>query len=329
MSKSAVVGLFLVIALGVKASAQDEALIGPARDIARDLLVDAAGFDPLLILPLTTRPQGTIEGEGRHVSGTFHVAVRNGDDSYGITVSGPLSGGSETSTGADPRGMQGHAALGFDLTNIIWRPKASPALQQQLQSDGLLRLNEAGREAVARAIATTDAVDVAWVTFFNFSYRFSRDQYTYAAASAPTAHSEMHLNDAATVLLGNQFLVRHGDPGYFVGVSYIYSAVFHDAPQVEGLPLEPPRKLRGDMLRIELRRPLPAANMGIDSSMTYDLDSRVKTADIAAYIFLPTGRSSPTVRTPRIYAGVRVGSQIGQGGLFATIFAGPVFGARP
>jgi len=60
--------------------------------------------------------------------------------------------------------------------------------------------------------------------------------------------------------------------------------------------------------------------------MTYDLDSKVKTVDVAAYLFLPADRWSRPMGSRRIYAGVRVGSQLGQGGLFATVFAGPVFG---
>ena len=49
-------------------------------------------FDPLLTLPLTPGAEGVVEIHGSDVAGTAHVAVRNGDDSYGIVASTPLSG---------------------------------------------------------------------------------------------------------------------------------------------------------------------------------------------------------------------------------------------
>jgi hypothetical protein len=304
-------------------------LVGPARDIALAELVYPVVFDPLITLPLTPSPQAAIEAHGLDVSGTFHLGARNGDDSYGITISGPLSRSSTTSTAVDPLGLRNHTSLGFDLTNIVWRPRAKPALEEQLGPEGLLRLSSESREAVARAIATSEAVDVPWVLAFNASYRFSRDEYRYVDPLTLASRSATHLNDVAAALFGIQFLVRPNDPGYFVGVSYTYSAVFHDADQVQGVPTGAPTKVRGNLLRLELRRPLVSARLGINPSLTYEMNSGVKTVDAATYLWLATDHPGLTRRAPRLYAGVRVGYQSGPGGFFATIFAGPVFGAKP
>ena len=53
------------------------------------------------------------------------------------------------------------------------------------------------------------------------------------------------LNDTASMLGGVQFLVHDADPGYFVGVSFTYSAVFHDA----------------DIVDADLRTPLLTSNL--------------------------------------------------------------------
>ena len=115
----------LVLLAAVPAFAQTE-LTGVARDAARAAIIYPVVFDPLLTMPLTPGPQGVVDIHGSDVAGTYHVALRNGDDSYGILASAPLSSG-DPSTSVDPRGMRRHASLGFHLTNIIWHPKAEAA----------------------------------------------------------------------------------------------------------------------------------------------------------------------------------------------------------
>jgi hypothetical protein len=304
-------------------------LVGPARDIALDELVYPVLFDPLITLPLTPGPQAAIDAHGRDISGTFHLAVRNGDDSYGITISGPLSRSSTPATAVDPSGLRSHTSLGFDLTNIVWRPRAKPTLERQLGPDGFVRLSPESREAVARAIGTTDAVDAPWVLVFNASYRFSRDDYAYIDPLTLASRSATHLNDIAAALFGTELRVRPDDPGFFAGVSYTYSAVFHDQDQVQGMPLGPPTKIRANLVRLELRRPLAAMRLGVNPSFTYELKSKVTTVDASTYLWLPRDQPVRTKKSTRLYAGVRVGYQSGPGGFFATIFAGPLFGAKP
>ena len=313
-----------------RASAQTAPqLVGPARGIARAALIDPVVFDPLLTLPLSTTPQATIESHGRDVSGTIHLGVRNGDDSYAVTLSGPLSNGDGDRAFIDQRAVRGRTFLGVDLTNMIWRPKAKPALAQQLGSDGFLRLGRESRDAVARTITTTDAVDAPWAVFMNFSYKFSRDEYTYTDRSTSARAAETHLNDIAAALVGAELLVRPNDPGYFVGFSYTYSAVFRDADETEGVQTRPPVKVRANLLRVELRRPLVRARLGIHPSWTYDLNSRVTTVDAATYLMFAPVNPQRTKLSTRLYAGVRAGHQSGPGGWFATAFVGPVFGGKP
>ena len=302
-------------------------LVGPARDIALAELVYPVVFDPLITLPLTPIPQATIEAHGRDVSGTFHLGVRNGDDSYGITVSGPLSRSGDLGTVVDPRGLRSHASLGFDLTNIVWRPKARPILEHLLGPEGFVRLNPESRAAVARAVATTDAVDAPWALLFNASYRFSRDDYSYVDPVTLASRSATHLNDIAAAVFGTEFHVRPNHPGYFAGVSYTYSAVFHEADQVQGVRMGAPTKVRGNLVRVELR--VPFARLGINPSLTYDLNSRVKTVDASTYLWLASDPPAQAKSSTRLYAGVRVGYQSGPSGFFVTIFAGPLFGGRP
>jgi hypothetical protein len=304
-------------------------LVGPARDIALAELVYPVVFDPLITLPLTPIPQAAIEAHGRDVSGTFHLAVRNGDDSYGITVGGPLSRSGDLGTVVDARGLRSHWSLGFDLTNIVWRPRARPTLEHLLGQEGFVRLSPESRAAVARAIATTDAVHAPWALVFNASYRFSRDDYSYVDPVTLASRSATHLNDIAAAVFGTEFHVRPGDPGYFAGVSYTYSAVFHEADQVQGVRTGAPTKVRGNLLRVELRVPFVTARLGLNPSLTYDLNSRVKTVDASTYLWLASDHPAHTKSSTRLSAGVRVGYQTGPGGFFATIFAGPLFGGKP
>jgi hypothetical protein len=232
------------------------------------------------------------------MNATFHGALRNGDDSYGILVRAPLWSASAAISPADPRGPDPHPILGFDLTNVIWRPYRS---------------------------GSDPAVIVPWVLFFHASYEFNRSEYVRLDPVTGAAHSEQRLNDAASILLGVQVLAKARDPGYFVGVSYIYSAVFHEAAPVGDVTLEGPSKIRGNLLRIELRRQLPWAHLGINPSYGRDVVSKDQIIDAAAYVTFPS--SIGTARS-RWYAGLRVGDRTGTGA-FASVFAGPVFDAHP
>jgi hypothetical protein len=319
--------LAVCVLLAAPASAQTE-LSGPVRDIARAAIIYPVVFDPLLIMPLTPGPQAAIDAHGSDISGTFHAAVRSGDDSYGVIVSVPLSSVSTSSTATvvDPRGLRNHASLGFHLTNIIWRPKAKPALEQQLGAEGFLRLSDEARAAAARTIETMDAVDVPWAVFINADYRFNRAEYVFADPVTLGRRTDTRLNDTASMMAGVQLFVRPRDPGYFFGFSYTYSAVFSQfgGNASEGLPAEGPTKVRGNILRVEMRRPLVSARLGVSSAFAYEKNSGVKTVDAAGY-WMPK-RSC--------YFGVRVGHQSGlidgpQGGLFATAFVGSSFAFRP
>jgi hypothetical protein len=88
-------------------------------------------------------------------------------------------------------------------------------------------------------------------------------------------------------------------------------------------------KVRGNLLRVELRVPFVTARLGLNPSLTYDLNSRMKTVDASTYLWLASDHPAHTKSSTRLYAGVRVGYQTGPGGFFATIFAGPLFGGRP
>src|SRR3954467_11053263 len=94
------------------------AVFGPERDAARGALLSRVVFDPLLTMPLTPGPQAVVDIHGSDVAATAHIAVRNGDDSYGILASVPLSS-ADSMTSVDSRGMRRHASLGAHLTNII------------------------------------------------------------------------------------------------------------------------------------------------------------------------------------------------------------------
>ena len=288
----------MTAALCSRAAAQSDApLVGDARDAARARIVSIGVFDPLLVLPLAPEPQAVIDVNGSDVSATFHAALRNGDDSYGILVSAPLSVNQPASTVVDPRGLRSHPNLGFDLTNVIWHPRAAGA---------------------------GGPVHVPFVLFIHAAYQFNRGEYDYLDPSTRAPRSETRLNDTASALAGVQFLASDADPGYFAGFSYTYSAVFHDADAAGGEPIGGPSKVRGNLLRLELRRQLPRRHIGINPSYTYDMTSRETTADVAAYVAFTPSRAHDAVK---LSAGVRAGHQTGaNGGTFVTVFAGPVFG---
>jgi hypothetical protein len=321
--------LVVSVLLAAPAGAQTE-LSGPARDIARAAIIYPVVFDPLQTLPLTPGPQVAIDAHGSDISGVFHAAVRSGDDSYGIIVSAPLSTNS-TTTVVDPRGLRNHASLGFHLTNIIWRPKARRVLEQELGPDGFLRLSEAARAATARTIETMDAVDVPWVVFIHADYRFNRASYNFTDPLTLEKRTDTRLNDTASMMAGLQLFARPRDPGYFFGFSYTYSAVFELQESAAGLPAEGPTKIRGNLVRIEVRRPLVSAHLGFNPSFAYEKNSGVRTVDAAAY-WMPKGSGRAATGNLRgFYVGVRVGDRSGNnaqsaqgagGGLFATAFVG-------
>lgn len=317
--------LAVCLFLAAPARAQTE-LSGPVRDIARAAIIYPVVFDPLLTTPLTPGPQAVIDAHGSDVAGTFHAAVRSGDDSYGILVSAPLSS-ADPETTVDPRGLRRHASLGFHLTNIIWRPKAKPALEQQLGPAGFLRLSDAARKRAADLIETADAVDAPWAVFVHADYRFNRAEYEFADPVTLVRRTDTRLNDTATLLAGVQLFARPRDPGYFFGFSYTYSAVFEQtggtAPN--GLPAEGPTKVRGNLLRIEMRRPFAATRVGFNPSFTYEKSSGVKTIDATAYARLDGGKHAAQGRLAGPHLGARLGHESahdGRGGFFATVFAG-------
>jgi hypothetical protein len=309
----------------VTGSAQTE-LSGPVRDIARAAIVYPVAFDPLVIMPLTPGPQGVVDIHGSDAAATAHIAVRSGDDSYGVVASVPLSS-SDPSTSADPRGLRRHASLGFHLTNIIWRPKATPALERELGAEGFLRLDEAARKRIADVIETTDAVTVPWVLFVNADYRFNRAEYVFADPRTLDTLTDTRLNDTASMLIGIQLFARPRDPGYFFGFSYTYSAVFSQfgGTAANGLPAQGPTKVRGNLLRVEVRRPLGATRYGVNPSVIYENNSRVTTTDVTVYAWLNRRSHAWTGQLRGPYVGGRIGNEgkhDGRGGVFATAFVG-------
>jgi hypothetical protein len=325
----AVAGCLLIT---TQAVAQTE-LAGPVRDIARAAIVYPVVFDPLLIMPLTPGPQVVVDAHGADIEATVHAAIRNGDDSYGIIASVPLSSGSTTQE-VDPSGLRRHASLGFHLTNIIWRPKAKAGLEEQLGAAGFMHLTDEERAAAARTIETTDAVSVPWVVFITADYRFNRAEYVFADSTTLVTRTDTRLNDTASVLTGVQLFNRPGDPGYFFGFSYTYSAVFAQfgGSASNGLPAEGPTKVRGSLLRVEIRRAWVAAHLGLDPSFAYEQNSGVKTLEGVGY-WLPNGASGMAFGDVRgLNLGLRVGYQSDnnrQGGVFATVFIGSSFALRP
>jgi hypothetical protein len=268
-----VVALLLCILVAVPARAQGE-LYGADRDKARASIIYPVVFDPVLALPLTPGPSAVIDAHGGDVAATAHIAARAGDDSYGILASAPVGTG-DSSTTVDPRGLRRHASLGFHLTNIVWHPKSETS--------------------------------VPWALFIHADYRFNRAEYDFVDAQTHQARTDTRLNDTASMLVGAQLFSTREHPGYFVGVSYIYSAVF------QGLPDALPQKIRGNLLRVEMRHPF-AKRLGINPSVTYDNSSGVTTVEGVGY-----------VRARKGYAGLRLGNESthdGRGGFFATAFVG-------
>ena len=265
--------------------AAGQELFGADRDAARASIIYPVVFDPLIVLPLTPGPQGVVDVHGSDVAGAAHIAVRNGDDSYGILASAPLSAADPT-TSVDPRGMRRHASLGFHLTNIIWHPR------------------------------TTNGETVApWALFIHADYRYNRAEYEFADAKTLQRQTDTRLNDTASMLFGAQLFSSPRHPGYFFGFGYTYSAVFNQFGGVvsNGLPAEGPTKVRGNLLRLEMRHPF-ADHFGFNPSVTYEKNSGVTTVDMTGY-----------ARLRHAYAGARVGHEsvhAEQGGFFATVFVG-------
>jgi len=248
-------------------------LFGAQRDAARAALIYPVVFDPVLVMPLTPGPEAVVDFHGADAAATAHIALKNGDDSYGIIASTPVGTG-ESSTSVDPRGMRRHASLGFHLTNIIWHPKS--------------------------------AASAPWALFLQADYRFNRAEYEFVDAQTQR-RTDTRLNDTASMLVGAQLFSSAEHPGYFFGFSYTYSAVF------EGRPDDLPQKIRGNLVRVEIRHPF-AKRFGFNPSVTRDMSSGVTTVEAIGY-----------ARARRMYAGLRVGNEsthAGRGGAFATAFVG-------
>jgi hypothetical protein len=278
------VNVLCLVLAATPALAQTE-VFGPERDTARAALIHPVVFDPLLAIPLTPGPQAMVDIHGSDVAGTAHIAVMNGDDSYGILASAPVST-ADSLTSVDARGLRRHASLGFHLTNLIWHPR---------RKDGEL--------------------SAPWALFIHADYRFNRAEYEFADAKTLQRQTDTRLNDTASLLFGAQLFSSSRRAGYFVGFSYTYSAVFDQFGGVasNGLPLEGPTKVRGNLLRVELRHPF-AGRYGFNPSVTYEKNSGVTTIDATGYAHLR-----------REYVGARLGNESargGRGGFFATVFVG-------
>ena len=127
--------------------------------------------------------------------------------------------------------------------------------------------------------------------------------------------TDTRLNDTASMLVGMQLFSRPNQPGYFFGFSYTYSAVFDQfgGTVASGLPREGPTKVRGNLLRVEMRHPF-GPRFGFNPSVTYENNSRVTTVDATGYARLGHGN-----------IGARLGNESmhdGRGGFFATAFVG-------
>ncbi|HXD72084.1 MAG TPA: hypothetical protein VN628_00035 [Vicinamibacterales bacterium] len=209
------------------------------------------------------------------MAATAHIALRSGDDNYGILASAPV-GSADPATSVDPRGLRRHASLGFQLTNIIWHPK--------------------------------NRTDVPYAFFIHADYRFNRAEYDFADPQTLQRKTDTRLNDTASMLFGAQFLSTKAHPGYFVGISYHYSAVF------QGLPAALPQKIRGNLIRVEVRHPFEQ-RFGLNPSVTYDNSSGVTTLDATGYARLDH----------HAYVGARGGHESehdGRGGAYASVFVG-------
>jgi hypothetical protein len=266
--------LIVLCALVASPAFAQAELSGGSREAARAAIIYPVVFDPLLTLPLTPGPEAVIDAHGSDVAATAHIAARNGDDSYGILASAPIGSGAP-STSVDPRGMRRHASLGFHLTNIIWHPK--------------------------------NTVSAPWALFIHADYRFNRAEYEFADTQTLQRRTDTRLNDTASMLFGAQLFSTARHPGYFVAFSYTYSAVF------QGFPTEGPQKIRGNLLRVEMRHPF-AKRFGASPSVTYEKNSGVTTVDVTGYARMRTG-----------YVGARLGNESadgGRGGFFATAFVG-------
>jgi hypothetical protein len=294
----------LLLATG-PSEAQSE-LSGTFRDAARAAIVYPAVFDPLLTMPLTPGPEGVVDVHGTDVAGTYHVAARNRDDSYGVMFSAPLST-TTPETSVDPRGLRRHASLGFHITNIIWHPKVPAGLEGS---------------------TSLDEVRSPWALFMHADYRYNRAEYEFADPQTLQRRTDTRLNDTASLLFGAQLFAkpRERDPGYFLGFSYTYSAVFQQfgGTASNGLPAEGPTKVRGNLLRLEVRRALGASRFGVNPSVTYENNSHVTTVDVTGYARLERPRADATnLHGPFVGARVgRGGEHNGGGGVFVTVFAG-------
>lgn len=293
-------------------------LVGPARDLARSMLVDPLLFDPLLTTAMTAEPQALVDAHGGDLFAIAHAALRSGDDRYGVRLAAPLARGADEISAADGSRLRPHASLGVDITNIVWRPRTQPPLERLLQAEPYGRLRDASRPAIARAIRDQQGVAAPWAFVFHANYQFNRAEYTYVDSPSGGARADTRLNDTAAVLGGLQFLARGADPGYFAGVGYTYSAVFRSAGDHVAVAAGGPTKVRANLLRIEGRRVWPGRGIGVSPSYSYDVTSGAKIVEAAAYWRRPDGP---------FYVGARLGYSTAAQSPLATIFAGVVMPA--
>jgi hypothetical protein len=303
-------------------------LVGPARDVARSTLIDPVILDPLIAMPLTSTPQAMLDIHGGDVAAAFNAGVRTGDNNYGFTVSLPLAQ-SDATTVMDAARMRKHAALGFHINNMIWHPKATPGLERELGSGGVLRLSKESREAVARSLKTADGAVVPWVLFVHGGYAFSRGEYSYFDTRTSASKTDSHLTDNGTLLFGSQLFIRPDDFGYFVAFSYTYFSIFRDADPVNGVRIEGPIRTKGNLLRFELRRLFPSGRVGINPSFSVEDTTNAKAVETMAYLVMPPESRWQRWASASVYVGARVGYETNGKGLYASVFVGPVFGGRP
>jgi hypothetical protein len=334
----------VVALLAVSAAAQTQPgpeLAGEVRGVARTELVNPGVFDPRLDLPLTPAPQIVLDNRGADTTLKGRIGLQWGDNNYAVTVSVPLH--RRELTGFRDRREIPLATFGIDLTNIFWRPRAGPSLVRQLGSDGVLhlageqppqapvsdstvgRLSRDSQVAVARAMHDRESVSVPWVFIFNGGYKFAKTTYDYTDVGTSRAVSAQHLSDVADVLFGLQFGIGPQNPGTFVAFSYDYSSLFRDSDTRIG----PPDRLYGTMMLLDVRRPYLIAQLGINGSATHESDTGLNMVDAEIYWRSSTGSMRNIRNRTLVNAGVRIGYEQQRGGLFAGVFVGPLFRARP
>ena len=67
------VAVALLLVIAARALGQGLPLVGPAREAAREVLVDPTVFNPLLLAPLTAEPQVVVDAHGSDVDVAAHA----------------------------------------------------------------------------------------------------------------------------------------------------------------------------------------------------------------------------------------------------------------